>query len=147
MMTCIQLLEGPQGSQPGSQYYLIFRLRYNSLLSLSQTDYQLMVISNGTNPISLHHFSCCSQKFFHFYAFHPPSQHIVNPFLHSTIHLSHNPSLSLSPPLSVFPGNCFTALLVVVGRMPQVYGPVKGPSSTLGPKPLFSQSLTPLTLE
>lgn len=97
-----------------------------------------MVISNGTNPISLHHFSFCPRKFHICFmlSLQPRTQQTANPFLHSCIYLSHNPSLWLHTPLSVFHGNCFMALLVRIGRVPWVSGPVKGPS-TLGPKPPF----------
>lgn len=117
--------------QPGSQHYFI---SYVHLSCSLQTDYPSMVISNGTNPISLHHFSFVLVNFI--LSLHPHTPHTTKPFLHSCVYLSHNPSLCLHPPLSMFLGNCFMALLVTVGRLPWVSGPVKGPS-TLGPKPPF----------
>lgn len=61
-------------------------------------------------------------------------------FLLSTQHIV-NPLLSLLPSLPLFPGNCFMVLLVAVGREPQVCGPVKGLSSTLGAKAPFSPTI------
>lgn len=59
------------------------------------------------------------------------------PFLHLSAPYSISLFLPPSPSFSVFPGNCFMALLVAVGWLPQVYGPVTSPSSTLRPKRLF----------
>lgn len=87
-------------------------IQYSAFLSL-ETDYQLMVVSNGTESHFLHHFSCCPHEF------------NIPPLLFFSLDVLYtlfSPFLHSSPVLFLpgLPGNCFTALLGTTGRFTQV---------------------------
>lgn len=103
-----------------------------------------MVVSNGTNPFCLHHFPLCSNILHSFFVLS------ISPILPPKILLILcSILLAYICPIihhSVFPGNCFMALLVAVGKVPQIYGCVKGLSPSLRPKTLLSPILTLLNI-
>lgn len=122
-------------SQAVQTIYLICRSRCSSLFSLSK-----WLSVNGHIKQHKAHFPpslfCCANEFyipFFFLSILPLNISLIL----SSILVFICPIIypSLHSPLSVCPGNCFMALLVAVGRMPQVYSCVTGPSSTLRPKP------------
>lgn len=100
-------------------YYLICRTQY--YLSL-KTDYQLMVVSSGTNPISYITFLAVHMNFTFLSSNLSTLSMYYKSFFFSRACIC-PASLFLHPSLPVFPGNYFMALLVTVGRLPQVYGP------------------------
>ena len=120
----------------------MYKLRYNTLFLSLQTDYQLMVISNGTNPISSITFLAVLMNFTFLFSI---------PSIHSTYCKSPPPSflhLNFPPPSPPF---SWLFLYCSIRGCWQVatglWALLKAPPQLSVQIPLFSQSLTPLTLE